>query len=285
MRIATPSPKRRDSPCQPAVGVPCRRTWCGWWAAPAAVGIVHDVVVEERERVHQLEGRTGVGRSRRRLGRRRRRRSPSGRTRAGDACRPAAPAAGSRPSDRGDRGRIRPTSPARARGRRRAAARPVRRSLAGCPVLPQARWAGYGPDRRIGLAATGAQPSASGTASSPSRSATTSSIRTRAAVMRDRQTAINSAARATRSASRSTSTSELSSSRQDAVELAQRLCVTRLFVAVAHWPSLGAVSSVTSVAWLPSTRLVTVPSASSVTSTAPAVTSACERTTRPSACG
>ena len=60
-RMATPSPKRRDSPAQPCVGrgVPRRRR--------ASSGprrrrrrVVHHVVVEQGEGVHQLERRAGV---------------------------------------------------------------------------------------------------------------------------------------------------------------------------------------------------------------------------------
>ena len=59
-RIATPSPKRRDSPAQPAARVLAGVDGVRGRRAPAAGGVVHHVVVEQGEGVHQLERRAGV---------------------------------------------------------------------------------------------------------------------------------------------------------------------------------------------------------------------------------
>ena len=109
-RMATPSPKRRDSPAQPCRSVLRfgESAWVVGCAAPRR-GIVHHVVVEQGERMHQFERRTGVdvdlvvGR------RRRRRRIPSGRTPAAAACRRRAPVGRSRRSGARGRCRGRPT--------------------------------------------------------------------------------------------------------------------------------------------------------------------------------
>ena len=111
---------------------------------PPLVGAVHHVVVDERERVQQLERRAGVDDDAGRADRRRHRRTPSGRTRAAGACRPprraragtpsGAPSAGSTAAQRvelvveqvGD-----------------AAARPCRRPRRGSPGRARTRRVGH----------------------------------------------------------------------------------------------------------------------------------------------
>ena len=60
MRMATPSPNRRDSPRQRGVGVDGVELDVHGLLAPAGGGAVHHVVVDEGEGVEQLEGGTGV---------------------------------------------------------------------------------------------------------------------------------------------------------------------------------------------------------------------------------
>ena len=59
-RMATPSPKRRASPVQASCSVPVGEAQVGGAGAAPGGRAVHDVVVEQRERVQQLEGRAGV---------------------------------------------------------------------------------------------------------------------------------------------------------------------------------------------------------------------------------
>ena len=61
--MATPSPKRRGSPDQPLRGVRVGEAQVGGPGPPPGRGAVHDVVVEQGERVQQLEGRAGVDRA------------------------------------------------------------------------------------------------------------------------------------------------------------------------------------------------------------------------------
>ena len=99
--------------------------------APPGGRAVHHVVVDERERLQQLERSAGVHDPSDRRGRRRRPRSPSSRTRAAAACRPPSPCA--------------PTTRAAARGRATVPATvrsPLRTGRPAAPRRGRRRWRG-----------------------------------------------------------------------------------------------------------------------------------------------
>ena len=134
MRIATPSPNRRASPRHPDAS---------WWSAnstctagrPRRVAdAVHHVVVDQRERVQELEGGTGVERSADRLRHRRRRRTPSGRTRDAAACPRRARTLGGCATARSRCHRARPTVRSPHRASFGGDVRPVRRRARGSPA-------------------------------------------------------------------------------------------------------------------------------------------------------